>query len=121
MAAGVRLRVAEPRSATVERVGGERLHRYAFRVEPWRDHEDAVINRMYDHLRHHQATRILFEVWLADDGGLRRTRERARVRRQMERYTLLGWTTDYWDFGVTTEITVPSPEQILGAPDGPAA
>jgi hypothetical protein len=32
-----------------------------------------------------------------------------------ERYTVLGRTTDYWDFGVTREITVPSPDQILGA------
>jgi hypothetical protein len=75
---------------------------------------------MYDHLRHHQTTRFLFEVWLADDGSLRRTRERATVRGRAQRYTLHGWTTDYWDFGVATDIAVPPPEQILGAPDGPA-
>jgi hypothetical protein len=39
-------------------------------VETRRDHEDAVVSRMYDHLRHHQTTRVLLEVWLTDDGDL---------------------------------------------------
>jgi hypothetical protein len=115
-AAALRLQVAEPRAAKT--VDGERLHRYAFRVETLRDHEDAAISRMYDHLRHHQTTRVLFEVWLTDDGDLRRTCERAKAHQQVQAYTLQGWTTDYWDFGVTTEIAVPSPDQILRAADG---
>jgi|EndMetStandDraft_8_1072994.scaffolds.fasta_scaffold171628_1 hypothetical protein len=121
MAAALRLGVAVPSSATVKTVEGEQLHRYTFRVEAPRDHEDAIIARMYDHQRHHETTRVLLEVWLAGDGGLRRTRERAKVHQQVKEYTLLGWTTDYWDFGVTAEITVPAPDQILGAPDGPGA
>jgi hypothetical protein len=119
MAAALRLGVAVPRSAAVKTVGGERLHRYTFLVEAPRDHEDAVIARMYDHQRHHETTRVLLEVWLAGDGGLRRTRERAKVHQQVREYTLQSWTTAYWDFGVTAKITVPAPEQILGGPDGP--
>lgn len=121
MAAALRLHVAEPRSATTEKVDGERLRRYSFRVETWPDHKDAVIAHMYDHLRHHQTTQIVFEVWLTDDGGLRRTRERANARARKQGYTVLGWTTDYWDFGVATEIAVPSPDQILRASDGPTS
>jgi hypothetical protein len=120
MAASLRLHVAEPRAATIETVDGERLHRYTFRVESPRDHEDAVIARMYDHLRHHQATQVSFEVWLSDNGDLRRTRGRAKVYEQAQGYTLRAFTTDYWDFGVTTEISAPSPDQILRLSEGSA-
>lgn len=81
-------------------------------------HEDAVIARMYDHMRHHQATRVSLEVWLTGDGNLRRTREHAKAYQQAQGYTLRAWTTDHWDFGIITRIAIPSLDQILKEPDG---
>jgi hypothetical protein len=116
--ASIRLHVAEPRAVAVETLDGERLHRYTFRVRAGRDHEDAVIARMYEHLRHHQIARVVFDVWLNDDGQLRRTREHGRLLPAAQsRYKPIAWTTDQWDFGIATGITVPSPAQILRPPD----
>ncbi len=112
-AASLRLRLAEPTVAAIATIDGERLHHFAFRVESGPGHEDATAARMYDHMRHHRMTRVLLDVWLTDDGRLRRTRERARMRDQVGAHTLRAVTTENWDFGVATGIVVPSSEQIL--------
>jgi hypothetical protein len=69
-------------------------------------------------MRHHQVTRTFVEVWLADDGTLRRTRERAKTQRRESGYALRAWVTDHWDFGIPVEITRPSPDQVLDEPAG---
>src|SRR5262249_31018098 len=70
-------------------------------------------------LRVHGRDRTSLDLWLAGDGALRRLRERSAA---LDLALLDGETNnaatsvDYSDFGLSVDLTVPPPGQVLGYP-----
>ena len=113
-AASLRLQVVEPIGFSIENTGGMQLHRYTFRIKPGRDHENAVIARMYEHLHYHKVAKVIYDIWLTDDGKLHATREQSIMARWAQNPgRCVKTTTTSWDFGVVAGITLPEATEIL--------
>jgi hypothetical protein len=106
---------AEPIAATVEEHDGERLRRFSLRIRPRADETDPLLAGLYQRARRHGIKKLTYDVWLTEDGRLRRTCERVTILRSQPRQDRIGSITEtQWDFGIVVEdLVAPPPHEII--------
>lgn len=74
---------------------------------------------LYATLREQGRDRVLLDVWLASDHTLRKVRLHSTALELAlldGRTNVVALTAEYWDFGVSVDISAPSADQVLGYP-----
>jgi hypothetical protein len=86
-------------------------------IRPRRSEKVPVLAELHAHLRSHGRDHLELDAWLAEDHSLRRFREHSdadELALLNGQTAVAALTREYWDYGVSTDLTVPSPDQVLG-------
>lgn len=106
---------ADPVAIAVEEGDGERVRRFSLRIRPRRNETDPLLAGLYQYTRRHGIKKLTYDVWLTEDGRLRRTREEVTILRSHARPgRIISITENQWDFGIIVEdLVVPPPHEII--------
>jgi hypothetical protein len=100
-------------------VFGARARRYSLVIGPQRLESDPALADLHAYLLAHGRDQLTIDAWLASDHSLLWFRERSVASERALRDGLTevaDATREFWDYGVSVNLTAPAPEQVLRVP-----
>ncbi|MFI7059280.1 hypothetical protein ACWDOR_45425 [Streptosporangium canum] len=109
--------IARLKAFAVETLGGKELRRYTLVVKPRHGEKEPVLAELHHALHRLGTDRFTLDIWMTEDGDVRRTRRHLamfRTRRGIGELTSV--TIEYWDPGVPDRLIAPCSKEIVPPP-----